>query len=41
MLKFTQNWTIKILKGRFKPTHTNAKVKAAITTTESNVQRQI
>lgn len=41
MLKFTQNWTIKILKGRFKPANTNAKVKAAITTTESNVQRQI
>lgn len=41
MLKFIQNWTIKILKGRFKPTHTNAKVIAAITATESNVQRQI
>ena len=38
MLKFTQNWTTKTLKGTFRPTHTNVEVKAAITATESDVQ---
>lgn len=41
MLKFTQNWTTETLKGTFRPTHTNAEVKAAITATEPNMQRKM